>query len=199
MGAIPTSIGNCKYLEVVALDFLSLSSLSVLDLSQNSLFGPLPLEVGNLINLRQFDVSWSNLSGEIPSTIGNCLSLELLYLQGNFFQGSIPRSFGTLKVIQELDLSLNKLSGEIPSYLETFPYLSELNLSFNNLQRKIPIRGVFRNASAFSVLGNSRLCGGILELHFPPCPIPATKRRRRSVSLPVCALLDQSPPWGGHG
>nr|GEZ72970.1 zinc finger, CCHC-type [Tanacetum cinerariifolium] len=34
---------------------------------------------------------------------------------------------------------------------------------------KIPVVGVFANASAFSVLGNNKLCGGLVTLELPKC------------------------------
>lgn len=71
--------------------------------------------------------------------------------------------------MQELDLSSNNFSGFIPTFLEKFSYLQYLNLSFNDFEGAVPTEGVFRNASAFSVMGNRRLCGGISNLHLPSC------------------------------
>ncbi|CAH1422383.1 unnamed protein product [Lactuca virosa] len=44
-----------------------------------------------------------------------------------------------------------------------------LDLSHNNLSGEVSVIGVFANASAFSVLGNTRLCGGMAELGLPKC------------------------------
>lgn len=51
----------------------------------------------------------------------------------------------------------NKLWGTLPSTLATLRGVEELDFSHNNLSE----RGVFKNASAFSVEGNKKLCGGI--------------------------------------
>jgi hypothetical protein len=42
--------------------------------------------------------------------------------------------------------------------------------------------GIFANASAFSVVGNDKLCGGIPELHLPPC---SRKNPREPLSFKV--------------
>jgi Leucine-rich repeat (LRR) protein len=58
---------------------MELSSISMyLDLSNNMLEGPLPLEVGSLVNLGQLILSRNKLSGDIPDTIGNCRVMEIL-------------------------------------------------------------------------------------------------------------------------
>ncbi|KAM7523463.1 hypothetical protein LguiA_013365 [Lonicera macranthoides] len=172
-GNIPPSLGKCKSLFLLHLygnnlsgsiprEVISLSSLSKsLNLAQNHLTGSLPLEVGNLINLVELNISHNELSGEIPSTLGSCIMLGHLYMDHNSFGGAIPPSLKSLKGIQELDLSHNSLSGRIPSFLATNLVLQNLDLSFNNLEGEVPKGGVFENASALSVTGNGKLCGGI--------------------------------------
>jgi LRR receptor-like serine/threonine-protein kinase EFR len=179
-GSIPTSLGRCRYLQDVAfchnklngtipVQFLSLPALSVvLNVSHNFLTGPLPPEVGNLKSLVALDLSYNKFSQEIPGQLKDCLSLEVLYMQGNFFEGTIPDLSG-LKGIQYLDLSHNLLIGPIPSYMVSFSSMQNLNLSFNNLEGEVPVQGVFRNATAIEVYGNSRLCGGIQQLQLPTC------------------------------
>ncbi|XP_061357696.1 probable LRR receptor-like serine/threonine-protein kinase At3g47570 [Gastrolobium bilobum] len=182
-GNIPVSIGNCQKLQylnlsrnnlrgIIPLEVFSISSLtSLLDLSHNSLSGSLPDEVGQLKNIDELDVSENHLSGNIPGTIGECLSLEYLYLQGNSFNGIIPSSLASLKGLRHLDLSRNHLFGSIPDVLQNIAFLEYLNVSFNMLDGEVPTKGVFRNASDLVVTGNNKLCGGVSELHLPPCPI----------------------------
>nr|DAD23968.1 TPA_asm: hypothetical protein HUJ06_025431 [Nelumbo nucifera] len=185
--SIPPSMGNCQSLIYLDLSYnnltgtvpkqvIGLSSLSIcLNLAQNQLLGPLPLEVGNLKSLGILDLSENKLSGEIPITIGECLSLEYVYLEGNVFQGPIPSSLGSLRGIQELDLSRNNFTGKIPAFVEKLSSLVRLNLSFNDLEGEIPIKGIFLNGSAFSVIGNNKLCGGIPELHLQACHFQESK------------------------
>ncbi|CAL9091836.1 unnamed protein product [Musa textilis] len=188
-GSIPPSLGKCP------LDKLNLASnhltgtcpkkyLSIPSLSKYSSFlkqfvvGSLPLDIGNLKNTPTIDVSNNRLSGKIPSTIAECQVLQYLYMQGNLFRGPIP-SFGQLKGLRVLDVASNSLSGRIPDFLRSFN-MTYLNLSYNDLDGEVPKDGIFGNASAFSVVGNSKLCGGIPELRLPSC---TSQNKSSSVKL----------------
>ncbi|KAJ9160278.1 hypothetical protein P3X46_025692 [Hevea brasiliensis] len=195
-GNIPSSIAHCQNLHTLELgnnnltgiipqQILRLSFLSlVLNLSYNSLVGPLPKEVGQLKNIGALDVSESKLSGEIPESIGECLSLEFLYMVGNFLQGPIPSSLGSLRGLQQLDLSKNNLSGKIPKEIEKLPFLQYLNLSFNNLEGEVPTKGVFSSLMTVSLVGNKNLCGGIPELQLPACP-----KQKKHKKSPTAIIL----------
>ncbi|CAN6581482.1 unnamed protein product [Malus baccata var. baccata] len=181
-GSIPPSLGNYQNLLDLKLSsnnltgtipktLMELSTLSIsLDLSDNYLTGLLPFEVGDLVHLTELNLLRNNLSGEIPSTLGSCASLERLYLQGNKFEGIIPQSLQFLKGLEELDISSNNLSGQIPEFIGKLGALKYLNLSYNDFEGELPKEGIFANISGVSILGNHRLCGGIPQLHLPPCP-----------------------------
>ncbi|XP_058111201.1 probable LRR receptor-like serine/threonine-protein kinase At3g47570 [Magnolia sinica] len=201
-GSIPSGIQNLVGLTALDMggNFLTsvipngvgkLNKLEVLYLDSNGLSGKIPPPLGNITRLYRLSLQENKLSGRIPSTLGeipswlgNCLSLEYLGLDGNFFQGSIPPTFSSLKGLRYLGLSRNNLSGKIPRYLEKFD-LEYLNLSFNNFEGELPKQGVFGNASRVSVLGNSKLCGGIHELQLPPCSSQASKKRGNSLTSKV--------------
>ncbi|TYH00346.1 hypothetical protein ES288_A10G268400v1, partial [Gossypium darwinii] len=180
-GSIPSSLGNCKNLHLMDLssnnlsgaippEVLGLPSLSIiLNLSSNDLTSELSVEVEKLKNLGTLDVSENRLSGLLPENLGSCVSLEKLFLEGNLFEGPIPSSLSSLRGLEALDLSNNNLSGGIPKFLVRFGALKYLNLSFNDFEGVIPSEGVFKNASATFVEGNSKLCGGIPELHLSRC------------------------------
>ncbi|KAG6537823.1 probable LRR receptor-like serine/threonine-protein kinase At3g47570 [Zingiber officinale] len=179
-GSIPNSLGKCRLERLnlaanrltgaVPKEILLISSLSILlDVSHNSLSGPLPPEIGHLNNLQTIDVSYNQLTGHIPPAIAQCQLLQNLYLQMNLFQGSIPSEFNQLKGIQVLDVSSNNLSGNVPDFLRSFHNMTYLNLSFNDLQGELPRDGIFSNVSVFSVVGNEGLCGGVPELGLAPC------------------------------
>ncbi|KAL4576195.1 hypothetical protein LXL04_012284 [Taraxacum kok-saghyz] len=193
---IPSSLGNChRLLELHLQDnklngkipkqLLQLSSLTIiLNLSQNSLSGSLPTQVGQLKMLSYLDLSSNNLSGNISSSLGDCTSLLLLSMKDNLFQGMIPPSLNTMRGLLTLDLSHNNLSGQIPRFLERLP-LEHLDVSFNDFEGEVPLQGVFSNASAFSFLGNSRLCGGLNELGLPKCKDTEKQNRR----IPIFVIL----------
>ncbi|CAL5089086.1 unnamed protein product [Urochloa decumbens] len=187
---------------------------SILDLSYNSFSGTLPSEVGNLVNLNQLILSRNQLAGHIPDTIGTCLVLDSLMLDNNMFEGSIPQSLQNVKGLQVLNLTANKLSGRIPDALSNIGALQELylahnnlsglipgslqkltslltfNASFNDLQGQVPNGGVFANVTAISVTGNSRLCGGIPQLHLVPCSTHTLKdsKKYKSKSLMISLI-----------
>ncbi|XP_048423542.1 probable LRR receptor-like serine/threonine-protein kinase At3g47570 [Pyrus x bretschneideri] len=204
-GNIPPSLGDCQHLLALDLsgnnltgtiptEIFRLSSLSIyLVMSDNKLTGPVPSEVGLLVNLVELNLSRNNLSAEIPPSIGSCIMLVRLYLGGNEFQGIIPQSLKSLRSLEEMDLSRNNLFGHIPEFLTKYRFLRHLNLSYNNFEGKVPEEGIFSNATALSILGNPKLCGGSSKLHLPACPNikPHSSRgllARKVIILVACAL-----------
>ncbi|EXC23672.1 hypothetical protein L484_015582 [Morus notabilis] len=181
-GPIPSSIGSLSNLQDLDLsqnylvgtipkEVVSLSSLTIsLNLAQNQFTGSLPSEVGLLKNLGYLDVSENKLSGQIPKELG-----------------AIPQSFSSLRELEDLDLSHNNLSGQIPEYFQHISFMS-LNLSFNNFEGQIPTGGVFKNATAISLAGNERLCGGISVLHFPACTKPKKEKISKGLKLMIPLL-----------
>ncbi|KAL7182358.1 hypothetical protein ACSBR1_041127 [Camellia fascicularis] len=199
-GSIPISLGNCSNLlgidlgsnhltRTIPQNFFGISSLIIIFLNQNYLTGLLPLKVGNLRNLGKLNVLENKLSGEIPVTLGSCQVLEFLYMKGNHFEGTIPTSFKQLKGLQILDVSHNNLFGQIPRFLVELPFLQNLNLSFNMFDSEVPNGGVFKNISAFSIVGNNKLCGGIKALQLPACPTKVLKERKRTFTPGLIALV----------
>ncbi|KAJ8617437.1 hypothetical protein MRB53_013623 [Persea americana] len=193
-GSIPWSLGNCVRLQELSLSrnnlngtipkqVLYIPPLRMLSVDRNSLSGPFPLDVDGLKNLEILSVSNNELSGGIPSTLGTCTHLEILHMGANFFQGNIPSSLSSLKGLEELDLSHNNLSGQIPKFLEEFQFLQYLNLSFNDLEGAVPEHRIFQNASALSIQGNRKLCGGITKLGLPPCSKQAPKKHKKALPL----------------
>ncbi|KDO48787.1 hypothetical protein CISIN_1g0379161mg, partial [Citrus sinensis] len=199
--SIPSSLGQCQSLTTINLSYnnlsgtippqlMDLTSLSVgLDLSRNQLVGSLPTEVGKLINLEILFISRNMLECEILSTLGSCIKLEQLKLGGNLFQGPIPLSLSSLRGLRVLDLSQNNISGEIPKFLVELQLVQNLNLSYNDLEGVIPTEGVFKNASAISVFGNSKLCGGIPEFQLPICGLEKSKHKRLTIAVKLAAAI----------
>ncbi|AQK53675.1 LRR receptor-like serine/threonine-protein kinase EFR [Zea mays] len=181
-GPIPTSLGKLQNIGSLVLslnqltgsipaEVVSLSSLtSYLGLSYNSLTGQIPSEVGKLTNLVLLDLSVNQLSGDVPAALGKCVELAQLQLNDNLLQGAIPQSLSGLQGMQELDVARNNLSGPVPKFFADWPSLNYLNLSYNRFEGSVPVTGVFGNASAFSVAGNNKVCGGVTALQLPPCP-----------------------------
>ncbi|CAL2229002.1 unnamed protein product [Prunus armeniaca] len=130
-------------------------------MSNNSLTGSLPSEVGDLVHLTELDVSRNKLSGEIPRSLGSCITLARLHLEGNEFAGAIPQSLKDLRGLEEINISRNTLSGQIPKFLS---------------------KGV-------SILGNARLCGGIPKLFLPTCSSKKPRSSQGLLALKVVVPL----------
>ncbi|KAK6245042.1 hypothetical protein QUC31_011451 [Theobroma cacao] len=159
-------------------------------MSNNSLSGSIPVEVVYLDNLVELDLAENRLSGEISSSLASCISLERLYLEGNAFEGTIPLSLKSLRGLEEIDLSRNNLSGQIPEFLSKILFLKHLNLSHNDFDGEVSQAGIFGNASAFSVVGNNKLCGGVQDLHLPTCTRKSPGRRLApKVVIPVTGAV----------
>ena len=54
--------------------------VTVLDLSENQLTGPIPAALGDLTNLERLDLSDNELTGPIPAELGGLSNLEWLAL-----------------------------------------------------------------------------------------------------------------------
>lgn len=117
----------------------TLTLLTIMDLSDNSLSGDIPGELTNLIGLRSLNLSRNHLTGRIPNKIGN------------------------MSILESLDLSKNKLSGSVPQSIVNLTFLSHLNLSYNNLSGKIPVGTQLQGLPESSFIGNGRLCGAPLK------------------------------------
>uniref|UniRef100_A0A0E0IUH7 Receptor kinase-like protein Xa21 n=1 Tax=Oryza nivara TaxID=4536 RepID=A0A0E0IUH7_ORYNI len=199
-GSIPNTLGNLTKLLQLTLSYnnftgqlpngLFIQALStVFDVAYNNLEGSIPQELGHLKNLAEFHAESNRLSGEIPSTIGECQLLRYFSLKNNLLTGSIPSALGELKGLEILDLSSNNLSGQIPKSLGDITMLHLLNLSFNSFVGVVPTVGVFANASGISIQGNAKLCGGIPDLHLPPCYQLLQNKKHKFPVVPVVVSL----------
>lgn len=113
------------------------TTLEVLLLDSNKIFGNIPAAFGKFVKLLRLEM-WNNrLSGTIPPAIGELQNLRELRLQENRFLGNIPPSIGNLKLFN-LQLSYNFLQGSIPSSLGQSETLTIIDLSNNNLTGTIP-------------------------------------------------------------
>ncbi|XP_052138099.1 receptor kinase-like protein Xa21 [Oryza glaberrima] len=192
-GSIPSTLGNLTHLSkldfrvnnltgTIPKEVFSVSTMVECSLSFNHLEGPIPSDFTKLQQLIKLDLSLNNLTGEIPYSLGQCEQLQTLDMNRNYLTGSIPLSFKNLKSLSMLDLSYNNLSGTVPVILCDLASLTQLDISYNNFQEEMPKNGVCSNATAVSLAGNSRLCGGAMNLRLPMCPSsPAVSQRRKRV------------------
>ncbi|MBA0744707.1 hypothetical protein Gogos_007320 [Gossypium gossypioides] len=162
---------DLSYLDVSENSFYSnlpidigekLSSLSFLNMSKNQFHGSIPSSIGDMNFLEALDLSNNQLSGGLPEhlTMG-CFSLTSLALSNNKLQGQMFSSNVNLTKLQELHLDGNHFSGKIPDSLSNCSFLSTLDLSNNVLSGEIP--RWMENMSSLSTLdlSNNELSGDI--------------------------------------
>ncbi|XP_024394507.1 leucine-rich repeat receptor-like protein kinase PEPR1 [Physcomitrium patens] len=138
-----TNLGfSCK-LSLLVPSLRSLSRLKHLDLSNNSLTGPIPLELASATALETLHLRSNRLDGQVVPTIFRALSnLTSLDVGNNSLQGSIPPSLGGLQFLETLDMSGNNLTGQIPVELNSCKRLNKVVLSRNGLQGGVPFKSL---------------------------------------------------------
>ncbi|CAL2255013.1 unnamed protein product [Prunus armeniaca] len=108
-------------------------------MANNQLTGEMPPTICSLSTLEILDLSNNNLSGKIHQCIGNfSQSLSVLDLRNNKFHGFIPRTFSKGNVLRNLDLNGNQLEGSLPPNLLTCRELEVLDLGNNKIQDTFP-------------------------------------------------------------
>ncbi|GER55594.1 receptor-like protein, partial [Striga asiatica] len=122
------------------------------------------LTYGTTLSLvTSIDLSNNTLSGEIPREVTSLVELRTLNLSRNNLTGSIPHNIGNMKQLESLDFSMNSLSGEIPGSITTMSFLNSLNLSYNHLTGRIPESTQIGGLNESSFIGNN-LCGPPLKI-----------------------------------
>ncbi|PIN26728.1 Non-specific serine/threonine protein kinase [Handroanthus impetiginosus] len=84
------------------------------------------------------NISDMSLEGRIPSELGNLSFLSSLDLSNNSFYGTLPQELPNLHRLRLIDLSGNKLTGPLPSFFSSFHNLRSLRLSRNSFSGHIP-------------------------------------------------------------
>ncbi|XP_058071892.1 probable LRR receptor-like serine/threonine-protein kinase At1g56140 isoform X6 [Magnolia sinica] len=178
-GPLPSSFSNLTSLNYLRLSDVSngssslnfienMTSLCILVLRNNMLFGTIPSTIGKHQSLKHMDLSFNNLSGPIPPSLFNISSLVNLFLGNNSLSGTLP--FQKSNTLLNIDLSYNYLSGSFPSWVSeevlnlnlvanNFIFndfnSSGLPLSLNCLQRSFPCHQKSPIQSSFAIR-----CGG---------------------------------------
>ncbi|XP_008244648.2 PREDICTED: receptor-like protein 12 [Prunus mume] len=115
------------------------SNLQYLDLSSNNVSGDLPDCWIHFQQLVFLDLSNNSLSGKIPTTMGYLFGIETLKLNNNIFVGELPSQLKNCTKLTLVDVGENKLSGLIPEWLgENLLNLTIIILRSNQFYRSIP-------------------------------------------------------------
>ncbi|XP_024527858.1 receptor-like protein kinase BRI1-like 3 [Selaginella moellendorffii] len=141
---------------------MNCGNLEMLDMSINSLAGPIPVDMCSRLPKLQHLLLWgNNLEGSIPATISNCSELVTLNLSFNNITGVIPQQISRLKKLSLLFLSNNMISGAIPASIGSMLSLRSLLLSHNKLQGGLPSELRNSNVLVLLLVNDNQLTGQI--------------------------------------
>ncbi|ONK65731.1 uncharacterized protein A4U43_C06F350 [Asparagus officinalis] len=137
---IAVTLTNMQLNGTISPFLANISTLQLIDFSSNSLFGPIPSELGleKLKNLTFLSVGSNQLSGPIPDDLFNCSRLSTLDLRNCNFSGPLNPDIGKLSQLRNLLLSHNSFSGLIPEQVSELKQLSRLELHQNRFVGSIP-------------------------------------------------------------
>ena len=141
--------------------FGTLQNLMYLELENNSLTGPVPLDLGSCLNLALLSLAGNNLTGTLPIQLGNLRHLQVMKLQSNKLIGGIPIEITQLQKLSTLNISWNLLNGSIPSTISNLGNLTNLNLQDNQFSGSIPDTISSLNSLIELQLGGNQLSGRI--------------------------------------
>uniref|UniRef100_J3N1U9 non-specific serine/threonine protein kinase n=1 Tax=Oryza brachyantha TaxID=4533 RepID=J3N1U9_ORYBR len=147
-----TSNGFCRWAGVRCSHGGHVVSLNIRGLGLAGTISPL---IGNLTSLRVLDLSDNKLEGEIPASLGKCQELQSLNLSVNFLSGVIPPAIGQLTNLADLCIRHNNISGYVPSAFANLTALTVINVADNYLHGEIPSwLGNLTSLKSFNVAGN---------------------------------------------
>ncbi|KAM1892805.1 hypothetical protein ACFX14_035921 [Malus domestica] len=137
------SFCRIEIIPLISLRHINLTSLLVLDVSDNMFSSSFPSWLFNLTSLITLDISGNHFNGNFPEVIGNLCKLKVLSLSQNEFKGGIEefwRSFSNCPniALQSLDLSYCELESQLPASLGLFKSLQKLDLESNLFFGPIP-------------------------------------------------------------
>ncbi|XP_071935278.1 probable LRR receptor-like serine/threonine-protein kinase At1g53430 isoform X3 [Coffea arabica] len=136
--------------------FVKLSQLSILDLCDNKLEGPLPKFLSELKSLRGLYLCNNLFNESIPPEIGGCPKLEYLVLYNNSLSGKLPDELGHVSTLRGLNLAENQFWGRLPESLGSLALLEEMYVMNNLFDDQLPQSfQKLTKLKAFNIRGNA--------------------------------------------
>ncbi|BAH94838.1 Os10g0362000 [Oryza sativa Japonica Group] len=148
------NLANCSNLKVLWLNGNNLvgqipadlpQRFQSLQLSVNSLTGPIPVSVAKITTLKRFSCLYNNIDGSIPNDFAKLPGLVYLHLGAKIIGRQCAKffwkPFHSTAVHTLIHMGLNQFLGSIPSGIANIPNLIALELGGNLFTNVIPRSG----------------------------------------------------------
>eukprot|EP00026_Physarum_polycephalum_P007158 Phypoly_transcript_07214.p1 GENE.Phypoly_transcript_07214~~Phypoly_transcript_07214.p1 ORF type:complete len:492 (+),score=47.51 Phypoly_transcript_07214:58-1533(+) len=158
-------LGKCKFEEFPPC-IGRLKQLKELQLSENSITGPIPSYIYQLPNLESLDLGYNKIDALLGEDLMTCSGSELdaffclpmaklrvLTLNDNFLQTIPPHTISNFTSLQVLQLSFNKLTS-LPDDIALMQSLVMIDISSNSISELHPEWGQLMNLSSLDVSYN---------------------------------------------
>ncbi|CAN0863306.1 Receptor-like protein EIX2 [Linum grandiflorum] len=178
-------MSDCKLFgNMTNIPFQNFQKLDTLSLSRNSISGPVPLSVTDLVSLRSLELFSNKLIGPLPWSLGTLSNLESIDISENSLEGDVAESHFqnitklwlfqasgnqlTLRVgprwnpppqIEILGMGFWHLGPNFPVWIRSLKLLTQLNMSSAGISSKIP-SWLFFNSHFYSIDMSSNLLNG---------------------------------------
>eukprot|EP01040_Poterioochromonas_malhamensis_P014769 gene14769-16403_t len=167
-GSLPSSLSNFSKLFILDLSqnylygslpiMSNMSLLTLVSLSENSFSGTIPnnlFDSNQLNTIYTFVVSHNSLSGTIPNWLYSMHSLRSISFDFNHFTGIISPNISSLSRLIYIYLHNNRLSGTLPSALSSLKRLHIINIDNNFLSGSISHLQLSSTIITFSIAQNN--------------------------------------------
>ncbi|KAG6529367.1 phytosulfokine receptor 1-like [Zingiber officinale] len=170
-GSLSHFLADLSYLKWLNLSYNSLHGpvpstlfrhrqLEVLNLEFNDFSGSIPADL-YLPSIRHFNVSYNFFNGTLPLFVGSA-HLILLDVSFNAFSGTVPTAIcASTPGVRFFIFSMNLLSGEIPAAISNCTSLQELSLDLNEISGNLPPQLFMLSSLRILNLQENQLSGGL--------------------------------------
>ncbi|GAV83953.1 LRR_1 domain-containing protein/Pkinase_Tyr domain-containing protein/LRRNT_2 domain-containing protein/LRR_4 domain-containing protein/LRR_8 domain-containing protein [Cephalotus follicularis] len=135
---VDLNISYNSFFSQLPVEIFNLTNLASLDISRNNFSGQLPSGISGLRNLVVLDAFSNSFEGLLPIEISQLQHLKILNLAGSYFNGPIPPQYGSFKSLEFLHLAGNFLGGSIPPELGQLKTVTHMEIGYNSYQGSIP-------------------------------------------------------------
>ncbi|KAK8575089.1 hypothetical protein V6N12_062766 [Hibiscus sabdariffa] len=120
---------------------VKLPHLREIDFAYNYLNGTIPSEWASM-KLSFMSLEANQFSGPIPPQLGDLVNLKTLLLSSNQLTGNLPVTFISLRNLTDFRINDNNFNGRIPNFIQNWRQLRRLEMHASGLQGPIP-KGLF--------------------------------------------------------